>query len=468
MIERTLFPLDDEPAPVVRPRSGRDEMNLAEYPLSLLADRAPKGQKTLEYENPHGGKLTITGSDAYGLPTAGDTDILIGLIQLTRLRNNFTAPKVQFTRYELLKLMGWPDESKYYKRVDDSLNRWVGVTLFYDNAWWDNRAKRYLTAKLHIIESVIIDDERPAKRTKGSSPLSSFTWNAAFIESCQADNLKRLDLDRYFGFRSAVSKRVYRFLDKRFYVRPEWTFDLKEFAFEHVGLSRTYAANAGKIKEKLQPAIDELEEVGFLKRQDRNERYRKNGHDWTIRLVRSHDAPVLAEPPTPEPNPLVSELVKRGVTEATAVELVDQHAPEAITAKLDVFDWLVGRGDRKIKTNPAGYLVESIRKDYAPPKGYESSADRERRTVAAQANEKAAAEQRRKTLDAKTQAVDEAEAVEHYWNALTADQQAKLEAEALESVEPEQWENCHGKPVLERIFRRTAREDHIKRLLKAV
>src|SRR5262245_47773631 len=102
--------------------SGRDEMNLAEFPLALLTDRVPRGQKTLQYVGQHG-QLTITGSDAHGLPTAADTDVLIGLIQLTRIRNNFTDQKVHFTRYELLKLLRWPDESPYYRRLDESLNR---------------------------------------------------------------------------------------------------------------------------------------------------------------------------------------------------------------------------------------------------------------------------------------------------------------------------------------------------------
>ena len=45
-------------------RIGRDEMNLAEFPITLLTDRAPKGVKTLAFEGRHG-KLTVTGSDAY-------------------------------------------------------------------------------------------------------------------------------------------------------------------------------------------------------------------------------------------------------------------------------------------------------------------------------------------------------------------------------------------------------------------
>ena len=376
---RPLF-ADVEDAPTQESSSGRDEMNLAEFPLTLLADRAPKEQKTLRYASHHG-TLIVTGSDAHGLPTAGDADVIIGLIQLTRLRNGFADPKVPFTRYELLRVLGWPDESKYYKRLDESLNRWVGVTLHYQNCWWDNRAKRHLSAKLHIIESVILD-EKPGRRSRKSTPTSSFSWNATFIESCQADNLKRLDLETYFSFRSAVSKRLYRFLDKRFYLRTDWTFDLKEFAFEHVGLSRGYSRNAGKIKEKLQPAIEELEAIDFLEPMDREDRYERRGSGWVIHL-RQHparSAPLPLAPSRPEASPtpppsdpkpaLVADLVERGVSMSVAETIAEGHDPGTIAGKIAVFDWLTARNDARVRKSPAGYLVESIRKGYAPPKGY--------------------------------------------------------------------------------------------------
>ena len=65
-----------------------------------------------------------------------------------------------------------------------------------------------------------------------------------------------------FALKSAVSKQLYRSLDKRFYHRRDWTFDPPELAFEHVGLSRNYAVR--NIKQKLQPALEELEAIGFL------------------------------------------------------------------------------------------------------------------------------------------------------------------------------------------------------------
>src|SRR4051812_33206568 len=168
---------------------GRDEMNLAEFPITLLTDRVPDGLKTVEFKA-GGGTLVVVGSEDYGLPTAADADVIVGLIQLTKIRNNFTDPRVTFTRYELLKLLGWPDRGAYYQRLEDSLHRWVGVTLRYNEAWWDNEIKTRVNASFHIIESVVILEQtvRKTLRDRGQEnlPFSTFTWNMHFFRSCQA------------------------------------------------------------------------------------------------------------------------------------------------------------------------------------------------------------------------------------------------------------------------------------------
>ena len=87
-----------DPREALRTGGGRDELNLAEFPITLLADRVPDGCKTLEFEDTVFDqqanalvtrRLTITGSDRYGLPTAVDDEILVALIQLTKIGNNF-------------------------------------------------------------------------------------------------------------------------------------------------------------------------------------------------------------------------------------------------------------------------------------------------------------------------------------------------------------------------------------------
>ena len=391
---------------------GRDEMNLAEFPITLLADFAPKGQKTLCFEGGNG-RLTVTGSDAYGLPTALDADVIVALIYLTKLRNDFQDVKVNFSRYELIKLLNWPDKGSSYNRLDQALNRWGGVWLVYDKCWWNNKTKRYVSAKMHILESVVTTE--PGKTRDGQSDLrlSTFTWNKTFIESCQADNLRQLDLDEYFSLKSAVSKRLYRFLGKRFYLQGEWTFDLNEIAFDRVGLSRSYEGNAGKIKEKLQPALVELEAIGFLKPLSRNDRYTKiDRGQWSIRLTRRSPmlaAPQPAVPAAVEPeSPLLAELASRGVTRATAAELVRQHPAERIAAKLEVFDWLTEKRDKRVSKNPGGYLAESIRKSYVPPKGFESKMAREKKQADERERKRQTEETQRRT-EAEERAREDAE-----------------------------------------------------------
>src|SRR4051812_11747545 len=104
----------ENPRESLKPTGGRDELNLAEFPITLLSDRVPKGCKTLVFEvEPRDWKtgqvaprkVEITGSDAYGLPTAVDDEILVALIQLTKLKNDFTEPTVSFSRYEILQLL---------------------------------------------------------------------------------------------------------------------------------------------------------------------------------------------------------------------------------------------------------------------------------------------------------------------------------------------------------------------------
>ncbi|MBV8315225.1 MAG: replication initiator protein A, partial [Planctomycetaceae bacterium] len=231
-------------------RTGRDEMNLCEFPIATLTDHPSEGVKTLVFEDRHG-KLTVIGSDAYGLPTALDSDVIVALIQLTKQRNDFTDPTVEFSRYELLKLLGWENKGQNYRRLSESLHRWVTVSLKYDGCWWNNKRKRRTSASFHILDYVILPDE------DDPCEASSFAWNKIFFKSCRDGNLKRLDLDTYFALKSAISKQLYRHLDKRFYIRRDWTFDLRELAFEHVGMSRNYTA--AKLKEKLRPALDELE-----------------------------------------------------------------------------------------------------------------------------------------------------------------------------------------------------------------
>src|SRR5262249_29903715 len=145
-----------------------------------------------------------------------------------------------------------------------------------------------------------------------------------------------IDYNLYLKLQHPTAKRMYRFLSKRMYHRPDWTFDLRDLAFEHVGLSRNYSGNAGKIKEKLQPAIEELELMGFLEPLGKDDRYQKDGKEWKIRLVHRLSPPSLPANGLEEaskPARLVEELNQRGVTWAKAAELAGNQPAGTIAEK---------------------------------------------------------------------------------------------------------------------------------------
>jgi hypothetical protein len=447
-MEDETQPSRTDPREALKPVGGRDELNLAEFPITLLSDRVPKDCKTLVFEiEPRGEgvprKVTITGSDYLGLPTAVDDEVLVALIQLTKLKNDFTSRTVPFSRYEVVKLLGWPDNGNSYDRVEEAINRWAGVTLYYDNAWKKLETKEWVSETFHVIEraSFLPQEARRTRLAKGQHELafSTFTWNEVMFQSFQAGSLKRLDIDAYFSFTTSIAKRMYRFLDKRFWVKPRWEFDLKEFAFERIGLSRKY--NVAQIKNKLQPAIEELsqatkERAAFLEEMPSEARYVKVGKgQWLIILARkmSDSLPNQVEVPHVEPSGLVAELVARGVDRDVAAELVRTSPADLVTLRLEVFDWLLQRKNQKIITeNPTGYLVSSIKDKYlSVPKGFESMADREKREAAKEAERRKELHDARQRHAANTRERELSERVTARWEAMTAAEREELEAAAL-------------------------------------
>ena len=97
------------------PQSGKDELNLAEFPIALLSEKLPEGVRTLQYQDQifDAGKkrlvkrkLIIEGSELYGLPTAKDDEVILALVQLSK-RQGFQSRNLEFSRFELLSMLGW-------------------------------------------------------------------------------------------------------------------------------------------------------------------------------------------------------------------------------------------------------------------------------------------------------------------------------------------------------------------------
>lgn len=408
---------------------GRDELNLAEFPLAAIADRVPDDQKTLVFEDRiwDSGKaetitrrLTISASDKFGLPTSLDDEVILGLIQFTK-QNRFTDRHVSFSRYQLIQILGWRHEGKSYDRLEKSLKRWLGVTLYYDKAWWDKDEQSWVDENFHILEQVTLyDQERRLRKLRSGQhdlPLSSFTWNEVVFRSFKSGYLKSLDLNLYRQLEHATAKRMYRFLDKRFYHKPHWEFELAEFACEHIGLSRNY--DTAQLKRRLQPAIEELETVGFLVPLPIEQRYvRISRGQWRIVLTRHTVRTPVPECTGPQRS-LVEQLTARGVTESVAEQLVRCYSADTIEEQVIHFDRRLTTDPGSIR-NPAGYLVKAIRENFAVSRhrARTGATHRSERTI----GKKTRTNPRRDPADEK---------LKSYLQSLTSDKVKELEAAAL-------------------------------------
>jgi hypothetical protein len=155
------------------------------------------------------------------------------------------------------------------------------------------------------------------------------------------------------------------------------------------------------------------------------------------------NAAPLPQIAAPQPTLLVAELVKRGVTEATAADLVKQHQAEAIEHQIEILDWLMEKKPAKI-SEPGAYLVSAIKTGHAAPKGFTTKAQRQAHEEARQAKERQDAEARRQAHEQETRERADREKADAYLKRLTAAERAALEAEAIAQASPDTRQNLES------------------------
>lgn len=363
---------------------GKDELNLAEFPISVVAESAQPGQLTLRFSDSirdqSSGQMidrsvTVHGTEEWGLPAAQDDEVMIGLLQLCYL--NKWPKQFQFTRYQLCKLLRWSMGGASYRRLYQALHRLSTTNYNYRYAWRDKTNQEWIPSQVfsYIQGLKIHEAERPT-----DSGLCEVTWSDDFFTSLEAGNLKGLDFGLYVRLKRSISKRLYRFLDKRFGAgRIEVISDLKTLTFEKIGVARSYR-DAAQLKRLLNSAIDELIELGYLEPCSKRERYRKISKGvWKVHFRRFK--PAAAESSKlkgSHSNSIAQKLTELGIVPSEVAKFVRDHSEEYLERKIDEFAF------REPSRNPAGLLADSIRKDLPPPADYLTPADR-----AAQATEEA-------------------------------------------------------------------------------
>jgi len=397
------LPLNEFIAPPSPKRISRDEMNLAEFPLTVLSTRNAlpgKGKeiKTLEFSDQVRGKngevvnrsWIITGADKFGLPTSSDDEVLLGLLKLT-VDGGFTDRKVYFSRYELLKILKWSTEGRSYQRLQKALDRLSGVRIKATNAFYDNESKSHSTRNFGLIDAYEINDGRDL----GPKP-SYFIWSEALFKSYKVGFIKKFDLEFYLDLKSAVSKRLFRYLDKHFWYRSRIQVNIFTLAHEKIGISRNYIY-ASSLRQQLDPAIEELSTSGFLSKYE----FIGKGRDTEVVLYAGSGKPRVLGGASPmkcdkvihvsnskamddeaidlqtafssqtahtsqTANPyeaVIQALCQRGIREPQARRLILERPFEALSRIrliVEHFDSLTSSNSKLVSKNPVGFLYRAV------------------------------------------------------------------------------------------------------------
>jgi len=193
--------------------------------------------------------------------------------------------------------------------------------------------------------------------------------------------------------------------------------------------------------------------------------FTKRGLPTVLQIEPSEPLPLL----TPQSH-LERDLIRHGIAPPTAKELLNSHSEEKIQLQVEILDWrLSGKKADKIE-DPAAYLVGAIRSEtgYAPPKGFVSKAENERRQEAKRDKErKASEESQRKQREAERERA-ESNSVAAYRNSLTLDELTRLQADAIAQAS-EETRKAIDDPMMHK-FRNTmltkVTEEHIRQLLR--
>lgn len=423
---------------------GKDEMNLIENCFFSATNRVDRTTKSLKFESEVNcriekrkikRKLTVAFSAEYGRPTPSDDMVLVALMKLTR-DAGFSNQKIYFSRYELIKVLKWSDGGRSYERIDEAMNRLVGTHLVWDNAFWDNSAKSWVDRKFNLIDDVYLYDREKYERALAASdsrPKSWFKWSDVMFESFNSGYIKTIDLQMLQSLKEVVGRRLYRWLDKHFNNpnrKMPLEISVEDLATKKLGFKKVPVSH---LKRMMQPAIQELEGVGFVAPD--SQRFAGTGISSVVRFApqkkrRSNENQSSIEKEVRREAPPHARLIQLGISRKLASQWLETK-PERVARQLQHLDYLNQSG--RPPKNKAAWLTTAIKSDFALPEGLLKV--QQRGNSSTHATRKAKSTKHKQIIERKKHQETRAK-VAKYLQSLSAHERRKLESQAIEGGSP--------------------------------
>ena len=187
-------------------------------------------------------------------------DMMVLLYVLFKSQQLGYEKKLTFTRYEIIKECGFVIDSKIYKRLEDSFERWLNVSVKFEGTFYDG--KEYISIGFHILESYKIE----------KSGRVEIVINSDWLTEIKESNFfKYIDFNYYKALKRPVSRRLFEILCKTFKGRQEWKIGLEKLGKKLTLSGKKVNKKDGSEKEILypstvlsavKPAINEINKLG--------------------------------------------------------------------------------------------------------------------------------------------------------------------------------------------------------------
>lgn len=349
----------------------------------------------------------VSGGD-YGLPGTADLDKYLAFMQIVNdmhAREGRVTNPVSFTSYEMLALLGINTSGKNYKSIEDWLDRMYATTIEglvkTTGAAPAGGRRAQKKERVRVFDRVVSVGREVEE---GVFADRNHVWFAEWqLESINSNFLIPIDWNTYRALKNSIAKNLVPLLQIYLFASRSAGYFVKSYEELCQLLGIKVYPNESLIRQKLGRSLDELKAFGYLS-------------EWTIerlrrgsgfKLVLHHgekflaDAALLSRRPqaiaelpsglSGEESGWVAELVKRGVLEETAVELVVSRADgQHVGDQVEWIDHLIETTGREKYRNAPGMYVSLIQKNAPVPRDFEPSRVRTARAE----GERAAAEER--------------------------------------------------------------------------
>lgn len=245
-----------------------EEMNVLRLGLVSMQERIPADyaswEETFEIDGQQG-KVVCKALPEYGVPHGVDNDVITALVTLFREQGDPEDGRMVTSAYSLLQLAGMDINGAAYRLLRESLQRLWTTSYQISRLWRDHRRGRYTTVGLRIVHELEFTSSVEGDIDNDSALV--ITLAPALVNSIRAGFVRPMDPRVARLLKRRSTRAFYRFLDakRRDLVNPEQTaLQLQMTLLELKQACKIINDQPDKIRRSIQPAHEELIQIGYL------------------------------------------------------------------------------------------------------------------------------------------------------------------------------------------------------------